>query len=209
MTQVPQTYEIEYITGEDSFGRSGNPGYIDGMPVMAGKTMTEGYKAVFEGGLSLLGASKTGTCKKGTTLDNLQPIEGDPTLNFNVDLIYSCGLKMDFAEFQAFCNDAKAQLDSFDMFTNLQNFDSFGEFGNANMYYEKDWKTVSIDTSFTSFGSPKPLVDKTCTVFADVHYLIITSSMGFPQMPQNYIVSIQKSSSEQQWTYNRKTDTEK
>lgn len=79
------------------------------------------------------------------------------------------------------------------MFTNLENFDSFGQFGNANMYYKEDWKPVTIDPTYDSIGTASSS-EKTCTVYADVHYIIITSSMGFPAMPQNYIVSVQKSS---------------
>lgn len=67
---------------------------------------------------------------------------------------------------------------------------------------------MTSDTSFASFGSAS-LSDKTCTVYADVHYLIITSSMGFPEMPQNYIVSVQKKSIPAEWTYNRKADSQK
>lgn len=89
---------------------------------------------------------------------------------------------MDYSQFQQFCSSAASKLNSFDIFTNLENFETFGQFGNANMYYDKDWKDVTQDDSLNDFGKGV-MSDKTCTINADVHYQIITSSMGFPQMP--------------------------
>jgi len=70
-TKVPQTYAIDFVTDDENFGRSGNPGYIDGLPVLVGKDNALEYKEVFERGLSILGATKTGTCSKGTALEDL------------------------------------------------------------------------------------------------------------------------------------------
>lgn len=71
VTAVPQSYSIDFVTSEESRSRSGNPGYIDGLPVLAGKLNAANYMEVFTDGLSILGADKTGECRKGTELEFL------------------------------------------------------------------------------------------------------------------------------------------
>ena len=46
-----------------------------------------------------------------------------------------------------------------------------------------------------------------CEIWAAVHYKIVYAEMGFNENLQKYIVSIEKSASKLDWTFNRKTDT--
>ena len=48
-----------------------------------------------------------------------------------------------------------------------------------------------------------------CKIYANVHYKVIYAEMGFNENKQKYIVEIQKSSHEVDWTFNRKVVTEK
>lgn len=111
------------MTDKSSQGRSGNPGYIDGLPVLVGKAdlVNVGAQITPIDGFKIVGADATGKC----TTSLPEGVQGDPTLQFNLDLSYGCGESLDLAELQAFCEDA-ASLDGYDIFGNLNNFESFG-----------------------------------------------------------------------------------
>lgn len=50
---------------------------------------------------------------------------------------------------------------------------------------------------------------KTCKVNSNRHYSVLTSLSGFKQKPQEYIVQIDETSVESEWTYNRKQQNKK
>ena len=78
------------------FGQSGNPGYIDGLPMLIGQTQSSGAVQINEQGVRVRGGDQTGKCIK-TTSDELGEM-GDPTLKFNVDLNYGCTLSYNLAD---------------------------------------------------------------------------------------------------------------
>ena len=45
-----------------------------------------------------------------------------------------------------------------------------------------------------------------CEIYASVHYKIIYAEMGFSENFQKYIVEVQKSAHQVDWTFNRMTD---
>jgi hypothetical protein len=94
---VDQRYAVKFITSEESQGRSGNPGYIDGFPVLVGRDdpSNSGAQIVSKSGFQANGANAAGICKEGSSFDAIKGLESDPILNFNVDLTYPCGLQMD------------------------------------------------------------------------------------------------------------------
>jgi len=68
---------------------------------------------------------------------------GDPTLKFNVDLSYGCTLEYTLQELKDNCNPVKNPLDQYEIFSNLNEIDSFGRFGNAYVYYPKVSLSIS------------------------------------------------------------------
>lgn len=78
---------------------------------------------------------------------------GDPTLKFNVDLSYGCTLEYTLQELKDNCNPVKNPLDQYEIFSNLNEIDSFGRFGNAYVYYPKDWSQITELRQYTlNFG---------------------------------------------------------
>ena len=126
------------------------------------------------------------------------------------------------------CNDEGnfPLITNFEIFKNLDDIDSFGFFGNANIHYPKvslipaltflmsillfvqDWGTIKTEPSFLQLGKKEWFQgSQTCEIWAGVHYKIVYAEMGYNENLQKYIVSIEKSASKVDWTFNRKTDT--
>ena len=147
MASVQQRFSIKFVKQGDAnqivSGKSGNPGYIDGLPLLVGKkdANTEAV-AVAEQGFLVRGGDSTGRCFKSTNA-NLSEM-GDPTLKFNVDLSYGCTLEYTLQELKDNCNPVKNPLDQYEIFSNLNEIDSFGRFGNAYVYYPKVSSSLSV-----------------------------------------------------------------
>lgn len=86
-------------------------------------------------------------------------------------------------------------------------FEEFGQFGNANFYYAKDWKTTKFSDEFRqNFGTKEwDAATNTCKIYSNIHYQVVYASTGFTQKPQKYIVAIEKQTYQQMWNFNRKT----
>ena len=77
----------------------------------------------------------TGKCLQSTDAELSEM--GDPTLKFGVDLSYGCTLSYTYDELKAMCDSENAfnPVAGLEIFSNLDNIDSFGRFGNAYIYY--------------------------------------------------------------------------
>ena len=58
---------------------------------------------------------------------------GDPIVTFGEDLTYGCGVTMNRAQLEEYCNNG-TQIISYPLFSNLDFFTKYGQFGNANIY---------------------------------------------------------------------------
>ena len=89
--QVEQSYNIEFFTTPRNSteqvvqSRSGNPGYITGLPLLIGQPdpANEGAKLVYQNGFQVSGVDSLGRCimapkPKGTLNADI----GDPVVNF-------------------------------------------------------------------------------------------------------------------------------
>jgi len=91
------------------------------------------------------------------------------------------------------------------LFKNLDFVKLFGQFGNANFYYEKDWMQVIEDASVADLGVAEwDTQTNSCKIFANMHFMVVYSAMGYTENPQKYIVKVEKSAHQTEWTYNRK-----
>ena len=135
---------------------------------------------------------------------------GDPTLRFNVNLSYGCTIYYNFNDLQKMCQGESGfpLITNFEIFKNLDNIDHYGFFGNANIHYPKDWGTIKTTPSYLTLGKKTWFQSSyRCEIWAAVHYKIVYAEMGYNENLQKYIVSIEKSASKLDWTFNRKTDT--
>lgn len=90
-------------------------------------------------------------------------------------------------------------------------FQRFGQFGNANYHYEKDWVSILVEDEFASkFGSKTWIeANNTCQLYSNIDYLVTYAKTGFTQRPQQYIVNTQKMTDMSTWQFNRKADADK
>lgn len=140
MVSVQQRFSIKFekrgASGEVVGGKSGNPGYIDGLPLLLGKKdASTSAVSISEDGFRIRGGDITGKCTEGVTGDLSEM--GDPVVKFNVDLSYGCALEYTLQELKDACNPTDSPLASLEIFKNLDSVDSFGQFGNAYVYYPR------------------------------------------------------------------------
>ena len=152
MTSVHQRFSIKFVKTRDLAdgqsasdiavqGTSGNPGYIDGLPLLIGKKEAtgnaEGAVQIYEEGFRVRGGDAAGTCLE--EIDAELSEMGDPTLRFNVNLSYGCTVSYNFNDLQKMCQGESGfpLITNFEIFKNLEDIDSYGFFGNANIHYPK------------------------------------------------------------------------
>ncbi len=61
---------------------------------------------------------------------------GDPVLGFGENTIYGCSVSLSLNDLSSYCAD-QTRIVTLPLFTNLDFFDKYGQFGNANIYKPK------------------------------------------------------------------------
>jgi hypothetical protein len=63
----------------------------------------------------------------------------------------------------------------------MEQFEVFGQFGNANYYRDQDWKDVGRDQFYLdNFGTKIwDATTQTCTLHANLHYTVTYAETGF------------------------------
>jgi len=79
----------------------------------------------------------TGACIGPVADSDMLAEMGDPVLRFNVDLSYGCTLAYTFQELKDSCSSTKTPVANLEIFKNLNYIDTFGQFGNADVYKPK------------------------------------------------------------------------
>jgi len=78
-----------------TIGRSGNPGYMVGLPLLLGQKDpgNEGAMLVYQDGFVGTGAKQNGDCLKTPAQDREKYFQnGDPVVTFGENLSYGCSL---------------------------------------------------------------------------------------------------------------------
>lgn len=96
--QIEQTYSAEFIsTPRNSTDvvqkKSGNPGYIAGLPLLVGQPdpNNPGAFLVYQDGFKISGVNSLGGCMTSPKPQSTYLAEmGDPVLNFGEDLVVGC-----------------------------------------------------------------------------------------------------------------------
>lgn len=91
--------------------------------------------SVYEDGHRIRGGDSTGKCINETS--NELSDMGDPTLRFKVDLSYGCSVSYNFADFKKNCDSLNSPVEGLEIFKSRTELTSYGQFGNANIYYPK------------------------------------------------------------------------
>ena len=99
MMHVQQRFTLQFVDKESAdpeptFGKSGNPGYIFGLPLLLGKNdpANEGAVLTYDGGFVGTGSNLFGMC----TTDKQEDIS-DPVVTFGENLSYGCAKEMTLA----------------------------------------------------------------------------------------------------------------
>ena len=173
--------------------RSGNPGYIAGLPLLVGRMQEESTKrAITErvGGLKLFGPSADGTCS--TTVST--PVA------FHEDLRVGCTKKLNYAELKDLCetsqqNQIPAQLNVTDDFV--------GILGNSDPNRVEEWLKIggkwndglgSLPTFTAETGVCKGLV-------VGLEYRVLYANIGAKTNPQRKVLAVTASYKLDTWHF--------
>lgn len=94
---IPQSFSVQYKSslngGSPAFYKSGNPGYIIGMPMVVSETDSGAIKRVNQYGFKFFAEDPSGQCF--TKVSDVGTLAYDSTdFNFGSDAKMSCGLKL-------------------------------------------------------------------------------------------------------------------
>lgn len=167
---------------------SGNPGYIDGLPLKVGFQSADNEPvSSYQDGFEILGADQAGKCIMTPPAASATSITdyGDPVINFNEELSYGCNVRYKPDDLKTFCKaDSQATVKGMQIFKNLDEFKKFGKFGNANILFPKDWIDVANDDSFANLGKTQwDEASQTCSIYSSVLVKVIYSEQGFSENP--------------------------
>ena len=82
---MAQTFSINFVSSTiNTQAKSGNPGYLDGLPLLIGNKNQANPAAtnIFLDGFRLVGADRQGECISSakTSLDQVHALQGDPVV---------------------------------------------------------------------------------------------------------------------------------
>lgn len=172
--------------------RSGNPGYIQGRPVLAGKKVTKAKVqdvspeknaiAMYSGGLRLpIMINADGSCGQIQAMTSF----GDQVL-FGMDTKVGCTITVDKAGLETLCN-AKAVPSYFNVSSDVL----VGVYGNSNptnVDPKRSWLPLSVETAPTSSSFSSN--ERVCTnLITGVEYEFLVAKVGSFSKPQLKIVS--------------------
>lgn len=163
--------------------RSGNPGYVFGMPVLAGVLATNGGAQAIAArvpGLRIPGAPHSATCPSGPA-----DYERHTVVRFGVDLKSSCKVDTTAAQLERLCEagGAPASLGTNDTHV--------GTFGNADPLDKSAWvaATMSAPSSQTSWS----VEERRCRgLVTGVHWRFLWANTGTAANPQPKIVAAER-----------------
>ena len=122
-------------------------------------------------------------------------------LKYKEDLSYGCSTLKDKATLESECVNSDT-IKGLQIFKNLEELTHFGQFGNANIYYKKDWVQVTEDPSFAKLGEAKwNAATQTCKVYSSALIKVIYHKMGFSENMQEYVIDVKKYAVEEEWTF--------
>lgn len=178
--------------------KSGNPGYLDGLPVVAGSVVTQGSgsdekRAVqpLSGGLEVFAPTGGGTCPSAGSAEG----QGTPVL-FGYDAVVECGEELTAALLKARCESGAAP-------PALEvNATRVGLFGNADPLRANQWLELAVAAAGPA--GTYTAATGTCSELVDgVHYEFVVARVGQATSPQRKIVAARARYSTTEWALPR------
>ncbi len=152
---VFQKFKVSFLLNSAQVTpRSGNPGYLQGLPLVAGYLASSGtYVKTRKVNYDLNIFAPSLSCSTDSSNTNT-----DVPLLFNSDSDITCGVSLTLAQLQTACNNQN-YLDQFYIFQNFEPSKFYaGIYGDANYAYLADFLTPQAFSS----RNKQTLSDKTC-----------------------------------------------
>lgn len=78
----------------------------------------------------------------------------------------------------------------------------YGKFGNADIFFQKDWIQIKEDASFKNLGKTKwDEATQTCQIYNSVLLKVVYHQMAYNDHPQRYIIEVKKFAMAEDWVY--------
>ncbi|KAI8813181.1 hypothetical protein BJ742DRAFT_849958 [Cladochytrium replicatum] len=193
---VTQTFSVQYVetNGTVTYSRSGNPGYLDGYPVLAGSLVQNGESGGISYSPDPYSSLSLPNDFYNTANNRLEcPDPGDMLrrvpVTFSEDTIAGCTLHLTYDEVTKRCSDIRQQ--AYNVLTlTASKVTHVGRFGNASV--ENVWDWIRVINTVPSSIIQDSLNDSTpglCSpILTEFNIQILTARFGSQQMPQRGIV---------------------
>ncbi|XP_064824217.1 tectonic-1-like isoform X2 [Oncorhynchus masou masou] len=173
MVPMEQEFQIEFVQNVDQvvLHSSGNPGYVGGLPLLAGSKTADGivHSADSRGAFTLLHGSKLSNCLRG-------PHHRSPVL-FGVDMVSGCTLRLDETANCSVVSEVVLGV------LRGQSFPQYvASFGNSPSQNPMDWVPIRNQT--------KPTEAQSCSIPLSLHLEVQWTQYGSLVNPQAQIVSV-------------------
>ncbi|XP_014022840.1 tectonic-1 isoform X1 [Salmo salar] len=174
MVPMEQEFQIEFVqqnVDQVALPSSGNPGYVVGLPLLAGSKTADGivHSADSRGAFTLLHGSKLSDCLRG-------PHHRSPVL-FGVDMVSGCTLRLDETANCSVVSEVVLGV------LRGQSFPRYvASFGNSPPQHPMDWVPIRNQT--------KPTEAQSCSIPLSLHLEVQWTQYGSLVNPQAQIVSV-------------------
>ncbi len=183
-----QDFHVQFRT-ENSLrvqSKSGNPGYLYGMPVLVGN---ENNSDITAGGyLKTFDLDKGGDCLNVST---------SRSVTFGEDLIIGCSAKLSRNELEALCTESEHPYLTDDLHIPKwlqQNATLVGKFGNSNASNKSQWLNIDNPSTGDFFNAQSRKWSSTRSrcdgLISSLRYRILWTYVGSVKNPQGKIVSV-------------------
>jgi len=174
---VIQRFSLSFQSNTVVMARSGNPGYLPGLPVLF--KSTAGSVDIVN--LKLGGVNADGSCN---TQGAAYYLSSSPTLTFRSELIYTCFQTFTYSQLQQYCESNPANYDS--MFFALKALPAYvAMFGNADFTNIDDFLPLNLTTGFASVWDES---SGACNLTHTMVIELVTAEIGAASNPQPKIV---------------------
>uniref|UniRef100_A0A4W5PMV4 Tectonic family member 1 n=1 Tax=Hucho hucho TaxID=62062 RepID=A0A4W5PMV4_9TELE len=173
MVPMEQEFQIAFVQNVDEVAlhSSGNPGYVVGLPLVAGSKTADGivHSADSRGAFTLLHGSKLSDCLRG-------PHHRSP-VQFGVDMVSGCTLRLDETANCSVVSEVVLGV------LRGQSFPQYvASFGNSPPQNPMDWVPIRNQT--------KPTETQSCSIPLSLHLEVQWTQYGSLVNPQAQIVSV-------------------
>ncbi len=190
---VPQTYAASWNVSQSARPRSGNPGYVVGLPVLAGTLSTSGSLTAvsqFAAGLTVLSHNPS------TFLCAVPNLAGHTRYNvtFGEDGSFGCFVSLTLANLQTLCA-AGNTLPYFNLLAT-----HVGSFGNASNLLTRDW--VQMSTNSLTESPVFTASTQSCSgIITSLTLRVLTADVGAFNNPQREILGVSVNYATSTWQF--------